>query len=55
MSPDKDQKFMQEDLPKILDAIKDARESRRPSRVTIEVTDTGGINSVQVESKKKYK
>lgn len=53
--PEKDSKFEIEDLPKIHAALQKAREARVPSRVIVDVADTGGILAIMLEMKKKFK
>lgn len=48
-------KFESEDLPKILAALKRAHEAGQTSRVTVEFSADGGVISVLMESKQKFK
>jgi hypothetical protein len=48
-------KFHEADLPKILEAIKEARELNIPSTVTIVFAANGGVISIRRDSKKDYK
>lgn len=48
-------KFHEEDLPKILTAVKEARELKQSCTVIIAIAPDGGVLSVMLEAKKKYK
>lgn len=48
-------KFTSEDLPKILTAVKEAREAGMNSQVVVSVAANGGIISVIRKSEKNYK
>jgi len=48
-------KFMAEDLPRIHAALERARTVKAASRVTIDVAENGGIISILLETKKKFK
>ena len=48
-------KFEELDLPKILAALQKAREAKAPSRLIVDVADTGGIISVMLETKRRFK
>ncbi len=48
-------KFETEDLPRILAALKAAKDARTASTVTIEFSDNGGVMSVVQVSKKRFK
>lgn len=50
-----EEKFIQEDLPKIHAALDRARAGKVPAKVTVEVSEGGGIISILLESKKKFK
>jgi hypothetical protein len=50
-----DLKFKEEDLPKILTALQDARFRKETCSVTIHFAADGGVISVVLEGKKKYK
>ena len=54
MSQDREKK-QQEDAMKIMAAVIDARERGETSRLTVEFADNGGVVSITVESKKRYK
>lgn len=45
----------QEDAAKIMSAVIDARERNEPSRLIVDFSDNGGVLSIVVESKKRYK
>lgn len=51
----RDSKFVQEDLPKILNALNDARARGETCAVTVQFAGDGGVISVVLEGKKKYK
>lgn len=51
----KPSKFETEDLPKILAALKRAHEARVPSTVTIDFAHDGGVQTVFVTSKERFK
>ena len=48
-------KFQQEDLPKILEAIKSAKESGESARVQVDFAPNGGVLSIKTTKEKKYK
>lgn len=50
-----DEKFEKDDLPKIHAAIERARQGGTPAKVIVDVSETGGIISILLESKKKFK
>ena len=50
-----DKKFEEVDLPKVLAALHCARELKQTARVIIEFTPDGGVNAIQMESKRKFK
>ena len=51
----KSDKFHEEDLPKILQAIKDAHDSGENARIVIDLAANGGVLGIEVEKKKRYK
>jgi hypothetical protein len=56
ISPEKvDDKFETQDLPKILAAIHNARQAKSSGSVTIHFSENGGVISVLMETKKKFK
>jgi hypothetical protein len=50
-----DEKFMEEDLPKIHAAVERARRARANAKVIIDVAENGGIISISMETKSKFK
>jgi hypothetical protein len=50
-----DTKFEQEDLPKIHAALEIARKAKAPSKLTVDLAESGGVISVLLEIKKKFK
>lgn len=50
-----EEKFLEEDLPKIHAAVERARKARANSKVTIDVAENGGIISISLETKSKFK
>ena len=50
-----DKKFHENDLPRILQAIKDCRESNTASTLVIEFSMNGGVLSILTNQKKNYK
>ena len=48
-------KFEEQDLPKILAALHTAHEGKQLARVIIDFAADGGVLSVQLESKRKFK
>lgn len=49
------EKFEKEDLPKILMAIQECRKSGEFSRLLVDFSPNGGVLTINVEKKKKYK
>lgn len=48
-------KFHEQDLPKILEALRDAKDAGRASTVIINFSANGGVISIRLDSKKDYK
>jgi len=55
LSGEKDTRFETEDAPRILDAVRQARQAKSPSSVTITVDGNGGVTTVMLEIKKRIK
>lgn len=49
------EKFEKDDLPKILEALKEAKEAGSPSSVTISFSAQGGVISIRRKLEKEYK
>jgi hypothetical protein len=50
-----DKKFHEQELPRILQAIKDARDRKENACLTIQFSHDGGVIAVTLEAKKLYK
>ena len=48
-------KFEKEDLPKILAALKNAKDSNQKATVTVVFSDNGGVVDISLEIKKRFK
>lgn len=48
-------KFEQVDLPKILAALHKARAAKLSGRVTVDFADNGGVLTIQLELKQRFK
>ena len=56
ISPEKpDTKFESEDLPKILAALHNARQSKAKATVTVHIAANGGVIAILLETKKSFK
>lgn len=56
IAPEKpDTKFESEDLPKILAALSNARQSKAKATVTIHFADNGGVVAIKSSVEKNYK
>ena len=54
-TPSKADKFMDVDMPKILNAIQDGHKRGEPCAVIVQFAENGGVIAVNLEAKKKYK
>ena len=54
-TPSKADKFMDVDMPKILNAIQDGHKRGEPCSVIVQFAENGGVIAVNLEAKKKYK